>query len=308
MRSDGTLGLDSSSLPHPGGEKPHHPRRKPLIAGCWRVLAGLLETCSCPDTWGPSLLDTELQSTGAGAGRDPGAAGQVTWLGVSPRPLRGLTPGGPQARSPESRCGVSAGYTGWGDLQGRAVDAHSGAWLQYVPRKDPPAALGGSPYQSGEAGGCWAGLGRPLRGQAAMLTVSNALGSLQSPGVIPQGTGICGCGLCPDNGWSAIPVARGPLGAQGEPSPLFCPLSHPRELPQKERRLREGRTPLSSPHSPTAAPVDTRGTGRGVSRDGGRPGGRGKRAWGSGEGAPGTHGASSSERRGEGGKEGTGVV
>lgn len=39
--------------------------------------------------------------------------------------------------------------------------------------------------------------GPSSQGTAAMLTVSDALGSPQSPGVIPQATGIRGCGLCP---------------------------------------------------------------------------------------------------------------
>lgn len=71
-----------------------------------------------------------------------------------------------------------------------------------------------------------------------------------------------GVDRAPDNSWSAIPVTGGPLGARDEPGPCSAPsaLPHPGELPQKERRLREGRTLLSSPHSPTAAPADTRGS------------------------------------------------
>ena len=197
MRSDGALGLDSSRLPGPGGEKPHHQKGNPSLLGVgksWQVFRehAAARTCGVPASWTQSFSPLEPKP---GVTR---AAGQVSWLGASPRALGGLTPRGAQARSAESLCGVSTGYTvGRPTRGGRGCSVWSVAAVAYL---EGPTALGGSQYQSGGAGGCWAGLGRPLRGWAEMLTVSHVLGPCRAPGSsLRRLTYVC-VDRAPDNG------------------------------------------------------------------------------------------------------------
>lgn len=194
-----------------------------------------------------------------------------------------------------------------GDLQeaGRGCSIWSVAAVGHL---EGPTALGGSLYQSGEAGGCWAGPGRPLRGWAEMLTVSHVLGSLQSPGVIPQETDIRACGLCPRQRLKRHPCRWRPPGCPLSPS---APQGAPPERKEARRAEEVAQLPTLTNSCPPRTPEGQEGAGRTAGMAGGREdearghGARGHRGHrGDREGAPGPHGAGSSERQGEGGKEG----
>lgn len=127
--------------------------------------------------------------------------------------------------------------------------------------------MGGSLYQSGEAGGCWAGPGRPLRGWAEMLTVSHVLGSLQSPGVIPQETDIRACGLCPRQRLKRHPCRWRPPGCPLSPS---APQGAPPERKEARRAEEVAQLPTLTNSCPPRTPEGQEGAGRTAGMAGGR--------------------------------------
>ena len=95
------------------------------VGKSWQVFRehAAARTCGVPASWTQSFSPLEPKP---GVTR---AAGQVSWLGASPRALGGLTPRGPRHVLQRACVGLALG-TRWGDLQEAAVDAQSGVWLQ----------------------------------------------------------------------------------------------------------------------------------------------------------------------------------
>lgn len=115
-----------------------------------------------------------------------------------------------------------------------------------------------------------------------MLTVSNALGSLQSPGVIPQRLAYVGVDCAPDNGWSAIPVAEAPWVSRVSRAPCSALSATPGSSPRKKGGSERGGR-CSAPHTHRQLPPWTPGGWAGASA--GTAGGRedearGHGAWG----------------------------